>query len=131
MDLESARHAIFGHYMTGMTVDTVYENKDDIDPSDRTAPYVKLFIRLNGTAQESLGTPALIRQRGALQADVYVKKGQGTKPSYALVKQISDLFIRQNIGGVEFAIPTPLSPLEVDGWARLTIRCPFHFDSQI
>jgi len=130
MSTEFIRSTVFGYIATNLLgIDIQFENIDSIDPSTRTAPYAKVSLRFTSNDQINLGEPALIRQRGAVQVDVYVKQGQGSKSGYSVIDSVSSLLSRKSISNIEFAIPTTLTPLEIAGWHRLTVRAPFYFDS--
>lgn len=130
MSIETIRSTLTSYFdanFTGAKVE--YENHKTLELGTLVEPYVALALRFTSNTQVGLGENALTRQRGALQADVYVKSGTGTKVAYLLIGTIQALFKRKSISGIEFQIPTTLTPLEVAGWHRLTIRCPFYFDS--
>lgn len=130
MSDEYIREAVAAYISGNVTsAEVQYENLDSIDLSTRSDPYIDVTLRFTGNEQVSLGEPPLIRQRGAVQFDVYVKQGTGTKGAYAITKELHTLFTRKSISGIEFAVPTTLNPLKVAGWHRLTVRAPFYMDN--
>jgi hypothetical protein len=130
MTTEYIRATISEYFRVGFgaTAEVQYENQDTIDPSIRTQPYVALSLKLTINEQVSLGTSPLTRQRGAVQVDIYVKKGTGSKAAYIIADSVVALFMRQSVSGIEFQTPNTLSMLEVSGWSRLTVRAPFYYD---
>ena len=131
MSVEFIRSTVSEYFRVGFgaTAAVEYENQDTIDPSTRTAPYVKLSLRLTTNEQISFNPTPRTRQRGAVQVDIYVKKGNGSKPAYDISDMVSNLFTRQNISGIVFETSSTLTPLDVAGWFRLTVRSPFYMDT--
>lgn len=131
MTTEYLRATISEYFRVGFasTAEVEYENQSTIDPSTRATPYVKLSLRLTTNEQISFNPEPRTRQRGAVQVDIYVKKGTGSKTAYLIAETVNALFMRQSISGIEFQTPNTLSPLDVVGWFRLTLRCPFYYDS--
>ncbi len=129
MSMEHIRESAFAYFDANFTdAEKEFENLDVIDPSTRTEPYVSVSMRLGLSEQVTLNPTPITRERGNVQVDIYVKKGTGTKAAYTLGDKVTNVFKRKSISGIEFATPSALNPLEVNGWWRLTIRCPYYFD---
>ena len=129
MTTEFIRETVAQYFKAGFTTAEIeYENKDTIDVSKRSLPYVKLNLRFTTNDQISF-VPVRTRQRGAVQVDIYVKNGTGSKAAYTMADEISELFKHKSISNIEFQTPKVLTPLDVVGWMRLTVRSPFYFDT--
>lgn len=129
MITEQIRATVFGHFKTYFGAATLeYENLQTIDMSTRSDPFVDLSLRFLGNEQVSLGENPLSRQFGALQADIYVKEGKGSRAAYIIGDAVHALVSRKSILGVEFQTPKTLTPITHSGWYRLTVRCPFYMD---
>lgn len=95
--------------LAGMLAGTtcVYENEDwPLQDNPQTWVYVEIFGDVY--AQASIGADAnnLIRENGQFLAHVMVPTGTGSRAARVLAKQIVDLFVGQDIGGVIFARAT-------------------------
>ncbi|MDI1362513.1 phage tail terminator-like protein [Methylotenera sp.] len=129
MSKEFIRSTVFAYFAANFTsAEVEYENLHTIEVSTRTTPFVDLSLRFIGNSQISLGNNSKSRQRGTVQAQVYVKEGKGSKVAYTLSDQIEALFMRKTISGIVFETPSVLTPVESSGWYRATIRCPYYFD---
>lgn len=130
MSTEFIRSTVFDFFKIGfVSTEVEYENHETIDPSVRSTPYVALALRFTSNEQISFNPTPRTRQRGAVQTDIYVKQGKGSKEAYIIANAIETLFARKSVSNIEFGTPTTLTPVMVNGWFRLTIRSPFFFDS--
>lgn len=134
MNLEQARAAAYTAFEAAVgTISPVppiqWPNREGIDRSQQTAPYVALDFVIGRSVQKSLGTSnRTVRYVGMLAILVCVKEGAGlATPTQMLDKLILGLSLK-NFSGLQFESAYPQRPTLEDGWHIQPLAVPFYFD---
>jgi hypothetical protein len=127
MSAEYIRSKVATYFSQNYSATEIFYENHAID-TERTEGYTQVTLRLASKQQITFGDDPVMRRRGAVQIDIYVRAGLGSKESYETLDVAEALFTRKSLDGIEFGDVQTLPPQPVAGWHRLTLRCPFYYD---
>jgi Bacteriophage related domain of unknown function len=121
----SEQSAIETLFALSWTATPIAEDNTDFNPSALTE-WVRIVV-LNADGQvASLGDDPLIRYRGIVVVQIFVKSGTGWGRSMTLADLVTPIFKNVRLGSIQLGVPSPNRVGPSGGWYQVNVDCPYY-----
>lgn len=103
------------------------DNRDQVDQSTQTNPYLQASISMLSAEQADMGDRPLVEQRGQIVLSVVAKEGTGMAPSTALLDFITPYFDLKAFGLVKCHAVQAYKSKSFKGWEYSPLLINFYF----
>lgn len=110
--------------------DVGVDNVAQAAPADATRSWGRLLVRVQASAQETLGGEgnSLYRHVGSIMLQLFVPRNGGVRAADELAAKVKAIFRAKSFGGVRCYSTTPRE-VGVDGpWFQVNVDTEFDFD---
>lgn len=134
MTIETFRGAVQSAVTTWMSanypsVPLQLENADALDQDAVGVMWLDVEIKFFGGGNVTMGGRPRGRDHGTVNTNLYVKEGEGTLASDAIVEGLRELLRNRSIGGGVLSFPAYGAPPAALGWRQYGLKTPFRIDS--
>lgn len=133
MKIEEARVAAYTAIQAAVQTITPippvqWDNRNLIDPSNQTAPYIAVDFVIQNAEQMSLGATKVVRYTGVIALIVCLKQGSGIATATVMLDKLCLALGMKSFGSLYTHAASPLRPVLEDGWHIQPLSVPMWFD---